>query len=248
MFTPDGRQAISTSRDKTAKVWDIKTGKEQLSLMMPWADCYMDAGALAVTPDGQRVVLAWSDIPYVYAHGGIGIWNIEKGEVLWSELDDMHDGRVNAVAITPDGQRAISASGDNTLKVWDIDSGEKLHTLFGHSSEVDVITITPDGQHLVSGSRDNTLKLWGLESGDEILTLRGHSDRIYAVDISPDGHHLLSVSADQTLLVWDIKSGKIIASFYGDSEISACAVLPDGFNFIAGDASGGIYLLQLKEK
>ena len=75
------------------------------------------------------------------------------------------------MAVTPDGQRAVSASWDKTLKVWDLASGRELRTLFGHSDSVRAVAVTPDGQWAVSASSDNTLKVWHLAS--ERRSVRG---------------------------------------------------------------------------
>ena len=80
------------------------------------------------------------------------------------------------VAVTPDGRRAVSASDDKTLKVWDLESGRELRTLDGHSADVTGVAVTPDGRRAVSASWDKTLKVWDLESGRELRTLEGHSD------------------------------------------------------------------------
>ncbi|MBN2003977.1 MAG: CHAT domain-containing protein, partial [Anaerolineae bacterium] len=79
-----------------------------------------------------------------------------------------HTDDIIAVAVTPDGQRVVSASGDHTLKVWDLESGAELHTLTGHTDDVRAVAVTPDGQWAVSASRDKTLKVWDLESGAEL--------------------------------------------------------------------------------
>ena len=63
---------------------------------------------------------------------------------------------MTGVAITPDGRRAVSASGDNTLRDWDLESGQSVRTLEGHSSYVSGVAITPDGRRAVSASGDNT--------------------------------------------------------------------------------------------
>ena len=75
-----------------------------------------------------------------------------------------HSGSVNGVAVTPDGRRAVSASADKTLKVWDLETGAELRTLAGHSDRVNGVAVTPDGRRAVSASEDNTLKVWDLET------------------------------------------------------------------------------------
>ena len=70
-----------------------------------------------------------------------------------------HTNWVRAVAITPDGQRAVSASDDRTLRIWDLATGATLRTLEGHTGPVSAVAITPDGQRAVSASDDGTLRI-----------------------------------------------------------------------------------------
>jgi len=71
--------------------------------------------------------------------------------------------------VTPDWQRAVSASDDNTLKVWELGSGRELRTLTGHAGSV-LAAVTQDGQRAVSASWDDTVKLWNLETGKVLAT------------------------------------------------------------------------------
>ncbi len=136
---------------------------------------------------------------------------------------------VNGVAVTPNGKRAVSASGDNTLKVWDLDSGRELRILEGHSEAVYGVAVTPDGKRAVSASRDNTLKVWDLDSGHELRTLKGHSDSVNGVAVTPDGKRAVSASLDYTLKVWDLDSGRELRTLEGHSRsVSGVAVTPDG--------------------
>ncbi len=167
-----------------------------------------------------------------------------------------HSSSVRAVAITPDGKQVVSASWDNTLKVWDLHSGAERFTLTGHSHLVEAVAITPDGKQVVSASRDNTLKVWDLHSGAERFTLSGHSesiravagyqDYVKAVAITPDGKQVVSASLDNTLKVWDLESGTEIASFIGEGALRCCAVAPDGLTIVAGESSGRVHFLRLE--
>jgi WD40 repeat protein len=80
------------------------------------------------------------------------------------------------VAVSPDGRRAVSASYDKTLKVWDLESGTELRTLDGHSDAVKAVAVSADGRLTVSASRDNTLKVWDLERGAKVATFTADAD------------------------------------------------------------------------
>ena len=71
-----------------------------------------------------------------------------------------------------DGQRIASGSKDNTVKVWNVESGECVTTLKGHSDYVRSVSFSPDGASIVSGSWDNTVKVWSVESGDCLFSGR----------------------------------------------------------------------------
>jgi WD40 repeat protein len=145
-----------------------------------------------------------------------------------------HFGWVNAVAVTPDGKQAVSASNDQMLKVWNLRRGREVRT-----------SVTPDGKQAVSASNDQMLKVWNLKRGREVRTLVGHSGWVHAVAVTPDGKKAVSASSDRTLRVWDLASGRTAATFTTDAEVLACAVAPDGITIVAGDRSGRLHFLRL---
>ena len=173
--------------------------------------------------------------------------NLERpGEGCLRTLTD-HTNSVIAVAIAPDGKTAISASRDNTLKIWDTDTGRELKTLTGHTSLVNAVAIAPDGKTAISASRDNTLKIWDTETRRELKTLTGHTDSVRAVAIAPDGKTAISASEDKTLKVRDLLSGEEVASFSGEAEFDCCAISPDGVTVVAKDKSGRVHFLRLEK-
>src|SRR5438132_5243274 len=82
-----------------------------------------------------------------------------------------------AVVVTPDGRRAVSASLD--LRLWDLESGQTIRTLEGHTGIVSAVAVTPDGCRAVSASGDRTLRLWDLSNGQALRTLEGHTDTVW---------------------------------------------------------------------
>ena len=116
-----------------------------------------------------------------------------------------HMDQVCAVKELPDG-RIVSASLDQTLKVWNRSTGNCMLTLCGHTSGITCITVLPDGR-IVSGSLDNSLKIWSGTTGDCSLTLTGHTRQITCVTSLTAGR-IVSASEDKTLRVWNCGTGK----------------------------------------
>ena len=99
---------------------------------------------------------------------------------------------ITAIAVSPDGQRILSASRDDTMKIWETATGRELQTLRGHDDDVTSAAFSPDGLRIVSGSEDGTMKVWDARTGKELRTLRGHDGQVATVGFSPDGQRVLS--------------------------------------------------------
>ena len=126
-----------------------------------------------------------------------------------------HSDLVLGVALSADSKRAVSASRDKTLKVWDVESGREVRTLAGHLSVVNGVALSADGKRAVSASSDKTLKVWDVDSGREMRTLAGHSSYVLTVAPSADGKRALSTSLDKTLKVWEVDSGREVRTLAG---------------------------------
>jgi len=147
-----------------------------------------------------------------------------------------HTQGVNAVALTPDGRRAVSGSGDNTVRVWDLETGECLKTLEGHTQGVNAVALTPDGRRAVSGSGylDKTVRVWDLETGECLKVLEGYTS-VLAVSITHDGRCAVSESSDKTLRVWDLETGECLKTLEGHTrEVSAVSITPEGRRAVSG--------------
>jgi WD40 repeat protein len=146
-----------------------------------------------------------------------------------------HKGVVTAVAVTPDGRRAVSTSNDRTVRVWDLETGQTIRTFRAHTDAANAMAIMPDGCRAVSASTDNTLRIWDLKTGQRIRALEGHTRPVRAVTVTSDGHRALSASGDQTLRLWDLETGQTIRTLEGHTgPVWAVAVTANGHHAISG--------------
>jgi hypothetical protein len=228
----DGRRAVSSSRDKTLKVWDLDSGRELRTLEGHSGGVY----GVAVSADGQRAVSASDDKT-------LKVWDLDSGHEL--RTLEGHSDWVKGVAVSADGRRAVSACWDGTLKVWDLDTGRELRPLEGHSGSVAGLAVSADGRRAVSASEDQTLKVWDLEIGRELRRLEGHYDAVNGVAMTSDGQRAVSASADDTLKVWDLDTGRCLATFTADAGLRCCAI--GARTILAGDALGHLHFLAFEE-
>jgi len=158
-----------------------------------------------------------------------------------------HSSSVNAVVVTPDGQRVISGSDDTTIKVWNLETGEHIRTMEGHNGSVNSLTVTPDGLHVISGSDDKTIKVWNLETGEHIRTMEGHNGSVSVVAVTPDGRCAISGSYDKTIKVWDMKTGGHIRTMKDHySSVMALADTPEGLYVISQSEDKMLKVWDLK--
>ena len=182
--------------------------------------------AVAVTPDGRRVVSGSED-------SSLRVWKFETGEPLHTLAG--HTGSVRAVAVTPDGRRVVSGADDNTLRVWDLETGQTLRTLEGHTGGVCAVAVTSDGRRLISGSWDKTVRLWDLGTGTCEATLTGHMEGVTSVAVTPDGRLAISGSWDKTVRLWDLGTRACEHTLTGHMEVvTSVAVTPNGRRIVSG--------------
>lgn len=276
-ISSDGKIAVSGSRDKTVRVWDLQTGQTRNVLK----GHFNDVESVAFTPDGMTIIFGSVD-------STLRIWNLLTNEIrtifigqlinvrsvaispdcqtvllgctdgivricniLTGEIHHIlkgHERSVESVVISLDGTTAISGSKDKTIRVWDIQTGETKKILNGHTDYVTSVVLGSDWK-IISGSADGTIRIWDFHIGECQDIFKGHTHWVHSISLDPDGNTIISGSADRTVRVWDLRTGDIKKTFKGHTgEITSVAVSSEGHIAISGSEDKTIRVWDLQTR
>ncbi|MGH8429123.1 MAG: WD40 repeat domain-containing protein, partial [Solimonas sp.] len=188
-FLPDGTRLLSGGVDDTVRLWDAASG-EQIRMFKFNTGRSLPSATAAFSRDGSQILTAVSTT--------LQVWDAASGNVIRTfEEDPAGFGRF---ALSPDGTRVVSASGDRKVKLWDAATGKLIRSMEGHLGWIESATFSSDGTRVISGSSDTTTRVWNSATGELLATLlTGQGDEWLAItpegffDASAKGAEILSV-------------------------------------------------------
>lgn len=197
-LSADGKTAYSASTDKTARIWDVETGKEKLVFKE-----HGEGGvtSIAVSPDGKTVVSG--DNKWM-----ILVWDAATGKVIHKVK--AHENEVRCLAISPDGKTLYSGSWDGTVKVWDLATMKMTKSLKHETKRVENFVLFDKGKKLVVAC--DVVTVWNLETGGSIRTFEGHPGAI-SIGVSADGRKLATGWYDGKMKLWNMETGEQMDEF-----------------------------------
>ncbi len=223
-FSPDDTRVVTTSADKTARLWDARTGNLVVALV-GHGDAVHSAG---FSPDGRRLVTASADRT-------ARVFDAETGEFV-VELRG-HGDAVRSAAFSPDGTRIVTASADTTARIWDARTGKVVTELRGHDAAVHSAEFSPDGTRIVTASWDKTTRIWDARKGTLLGELAERRQLLNSAAFSPDGTRIVTASADNAARIWDAKTGKLLVELRGHGDtVRSAAFSPDGARVVTASA------------
>jgi WD40 repeat protein len=257
VVSPDGETLISSSDDKTVKLWNLQTGQCLKTLPGHQSRIW----SVALSPDGETLASGSDDKT-------VRLWNLSNGQCLRT-LQGYHNDTHPVVFATPSSVAIpqglenclehsilLTFSADQKLRFWDTNTAQCLKTVPLATKAALQAALSPDGKTIATGSLDYTIRLCDVRSGDCLMSLQGHTTWVRFVTFSPDGAVLASASGDQTIKLWDVVTGECLKTLMGHTNPVQCVVFhPEGKILASGswdqtvkiwDADSGACLLTLE--
>uniref|UniRef100_A0A914UU80 NWD1/2-like winged helix-turn-helix domain-containing protein n=1 Tax=Plectus sambesii TaxID=2011161 RepID=A0A914UU80_9BILA len=143
----------------------------------------------------------------------VKIWTLGE-ETITPRAKIYHNEEITCMSVTSNGRLLVTGSMDQSLKVWDIETGFLTQVLVGHEDAVHCCAIADDERIVVSGAADKMVMIWEVETGDTLHTLGGHKDStISAVGVTSDGAVAFSADKNGWVQAWDAENGRLLSCF-----------------------------------
>jgi WD40 repeat protein/uncharacterized caspase-like protein/uncharacterized protein YgiM (DUF1202 family) len=176
----------------------------------------------------------------------IGAWawvHVSYGADLPARTLTGHQGEIFGLAFDPTNQILASGSGDQTIRLWDVQTGRLQTILKGHTASIRTLAFSPKGNFLASGASDKTTRVWNLQTGKEAASFSSVFGNIRAVAFSPDGAILASTGDGGSLRLLDWKANKELKAMKsGFGIIYAVAFSPSGSVLATGSSDTHVHI------
>ena len=220
-FSRNGKQILGITGNSQLEIVDITTGN---SKYVSYPEGTNPCCGLALSPDGNVVAIGgtYGGAPY--------LMDAESGKL--SKRLDGHRCDVTSVAFSANGKLLASASCDQKVKLWDVESKKLLRTI-ENAGDFFSVALSPDAKLVAGGTRDATIKIWDTESGALLRTVKNDVNPIALLAFTPDANTLISESADVVFI--DVANGSVVRRLNVEGSVmNAMALSPDGTRLATG--------------
>lgn len=243
-YAPDNWRIVTSSRDKTARIWDAESGEEILKYSGHESESVVDVNGALFSPDGKRVLTIAKSAQ---------LWDSTSGAKV-AETPTVPGNILLRAGFSPDGKRFVTASSDHTARVWTADTAQQIAILH-HDLTVQDAEFSADGSRVVTAAEDHTARIWEAGTGTLLATLSGHLAGVWRASFSRDGRHVLTDAWDGTARLWSTDPVRAPLLKGNEFHVSTVSFSPDSRHLVTAswdetariwDAAAGKQLKVLK--
>ena len=222
-FSPDGKTLLTGSTDRTARRWDVVSGKEiGVPLAHPAA-----VTAVGYSPNGQVIA--------VMSAQAVRLWAVSAGKAMGGGLD--HKAGVLGFAFSADSKTILTAGFDQIARFWDVATGKEYARIETVEGPLRCVTFSPDGRRVMTASQPGVVRLWDVATRRPLGAPLAHSDvkEIMNLAFLADGKSIATATIEGTIRVWDLAGSlRPDVSWKTGEQVTALAFHSDGRSLIAG--------------
>ncbi len=246
-FSHDGKFIASSSDDRTVRIWDLNR-RQLINVSIQHQD---KVRIVVFHPDGKTLISASQD-------NYIQIWKINSESAQFVRsltlpipfLPRPKKNTANllrAIVINPDGKIIATGNDDGIVRFWNLETGEFIQDLRGHTNWIRSLAWSPDGKFIASASEDETIQIWDPSNGQCLQILRGHTGRVWSVAFHPSRPWLVSGDDGMKIKFWHVTTGECLGAFKGYSQQTRpIAFSPDGMILATGNNQATVGLKNSK--
>lgn len=229
-YSPDGKAILTGGHDRTARLWDAATGRavgDPLEVSAP-------VNAVYFTPDGATFLVG--DFA-----GVVHLHETASRRRLDRTLSHSEAGRIEAIAVSPDGRTIVTGADDCTVRFWDFATGRPLGNPLKNQGSVRAVAFRADGKAAMSAGWDKAVRLWDVATAKSLAPPHFVQSLISDAALSPDGKAVLVGCQDGTARIWDLATAKPISPIFAhDDVVSSVAFRSQGRTLATGSFDGTV--------
>jgi eukaryotic-like serine/threonine-protein kinase len=246
-FSPDGQSVVTACpADYTARVWNVASGALTRELGGHGSEVLM----ALFTPDNKQVVTGTQA-------GLVAVCDLDLARTVF-RIEPQH-GRVNALAISPDGKRLAVAYHDGLAQLYNLRSHQNLgpplvhgewiaHRNDARATHVFHAAFSPDSRWLLTGQEGGYARLWDVTTGQRSKDFR-HDAAVNFGAFSPDGKMVVTASMDHSARLWEVRTGIVLSQPLRETEAMLHAGFsPDGRRLVTASVNGTVQLWNIQPR